>query len=58
VHAGEILASDAGDPVGGDLLDLSARIPEAVPVGTFASAAVLAGLDSGVHATGPLVQIA
>jgi serine/threonine-protein kinase len=58
VHAGEILASDAGDPVGGDLLDLSARIPEAVPAGTFAAAAVLAGLDSGVHATGPLVQIA
>jgi hypothetical protein len=58
VHAGEILESDSGDPVGGDLLDLPARIPEAVPAGTFASAAVLAGLDSRVHATGPLVQIA
>jgi serine/threonine-protein kinase len=60
-HAGAMFVSDTGDPIGGELLDLSAWLPEEVPEGSFASPAMLAGLDGGAapeEASGPLRRIA
>jgi serine/threonine-protein kinase len=60
VHAGELLTGDAGDPIGGELLELSAHIPENAGEGLFTSAPLLAGLDAAAQpsAQATLVRIA
>src|SRR6185503_4969951 len=60
VHGGELLADEGGAAVGGELLELSAWVPERPLPGVFASAPALAGLgvtgepfDDGA-ASGPI----
>ena len=45
LNAGEVMATDDGALIGGDLLDLSAWVPEEALEGVYASPAVLANLD-------------
>jgi eukaryotic-like serine/threonine-protein kinase len=59
LHAGEVVDTGKGAPVGGELLELAAWVPDEVDDGVFASAEVVADLEiSSTPGDGALLRIA